>query len=151
MALAFSRVSKRVSVRAASSNGATPAAAAARPVKKPAAAAAPAAAQQFTNINRFVVPKEVQPLFLANWREREQDMQQHSGFVDFELKQDGDNFVISSSWASIPEWEAWSLSPECRRSHLPSGIFQWVPGKGEGFPEDFVPFVEYDAPVNAKY
>jgi heme-degrading monooxygenase HmoA len=42
------------------------------------------------------VPKEVQPLFLANWREREQDMQQHPGFVDFELKQDGDNFVISS-------------------------------------------------------
>jgi hypothetical protein len=33
------------------------------------------------------------------------------------------------------------LSPECRRSHLPAGIFQWVPGKGEGFPEDFVPFV----------
>jgi hypothetical protein len=33
------------------------------------------------------------------------------------------------------------LSEECRRSHLPWGVYQWVPGKGEGFPEDFVPFV----------
>lgn len=49
---------------------------------------------------RFVVPKEVQPLFLANWREREQDMQRHPGFVDFELKQDGDSFVISSRCAN---------------------------------------------------
>lgn len=56
-----------------------------------------------------------------------------------------------SSWASIPEWEAWSLSAECRRSHLPWGVWQTVPKKGEGFPEDFVPFVNYDEPVNAKY
>jgi hypothetical protein len=48
---------------------------------------------------------------------------------------------LRCSWASIPEWEAWSLSAECRRSHLPGGLYQWVPGKGEGFPEDFVPFV----------
>lgn len=45
------------------------------------------------------------------------------------------------SWASIPEWEAWNLSEQCRRSHLPWGVYQWVPGKGEGFPEDFVPFL----------
>jgi hypothetical protein len=45
---------------------------------------------------RFVVPEEVQPTFVASWREREQDMQQHSGFVDFKLEQDGDKFVVSS-------------------------------------------------------
>lgn len=45
---------------------------------------------------RFVVPKEVQPLFLASWREREQDMQQQRGFLDFKLEQDGDKFVVSS-------------------------------------------------------
>lgn len=48
------------------------------------------------NMCRFVVPEEVQPTFVASWREREQDMQQHSGFVDFKLEQDGDKFVVSS-------------------------------------------------------
>lgn len=148
MALASFRSSHVV--RAAGPNGASPAAAVPRPVEKAKPAAAPAA-QQFRNINKFYVPKEAQLIFVANWREREHDMQQFDGFLDFKLEQDGDKFVASSSWASIPEWEAWSLSPECRRSHLPGGIYQWVPGKGEGFPEDFVPFVEYDAPVNAKY
>lgn len=34
---------------------------------------------------------------------------------------------------------------------LLQGVWQLVPGKGEGFPEDFVPIVNYDAAVNAKY
>lgn len=59
--------------------------------------------------------------------------------------------VLLHSWASIPEWETWSLSPQCRRSHLPLGIWQFVPKKGEGFPEDFVFIQNYDEPVNAKY
>ena len=33
----------------------------------------------------------------------------------------------------------------------PLRVHQIVPKKGEGFPEDFVPFVDYDEPVNAKY
>lgn len=51
---------------------------------------------------RFVVPKEVQSMFLASWREREQDMQRHSGFVDFRLEQDGDKFVVSQRWGARP-------------------------------------------------
>ncbi len=31
------------------------------------------------------------------------------------------------------------------------GVYQLVPGKGEGFPEDFVPFQKMDTFVNAKY
>ncbi len=31
------------------------------------------------------------------------------------------------------------------------GVWQYVPRKGEGFPEDFVFFVGYDEAVNAKY
>eukprot|EP00878_Enallax_costatus_P025414 GHUV01027190.1.p2 GENE.GHUV01027190.1~~GHUV01027190.1.p2 ORF type:complete len:164 (+),score=46.25 GHUV01027190.1:122-613(+) len=128
---------RSVPVRAqAGSNGASPAAAAPRPAKP---AAAPAS-KQFTNTNKFIVPKHLQQAFLSEWRRREQDMQKHAGFVGFNVINDGENFTISSSWASIPEWEAWSLSPECRRSHLPWGIWQYVPKKGEGFPEDFVPF-----------
>ena len=34
---------------------------------------------------------------------------------------------------------------------LLQGVYQYVPGKGEGFPEDFIPFKQMDAMVNAKY
>ncbi|KAF8073066.1 hypothetical protein HT031_000727 [Scenedesmus sp. PABB004] len=143
-----SPASRRPVTRAAGANGASAAAAAAPAPPKPAAAAG---AKPFTNTNRFVVPKHVQPAFLAEWRRREREMQAFAGFTAFNVISDGDSFTVSSSWASIPEWEAWSLSDPCRRSHLPWGIWQLVPAKGEGFPEDFVPFVGYDTPVNAKY
>jgi len=129
-------------------NGRSPAPTASKPAKKP----APNPSETpFTNTNRFIVPKSCRSAFEAEWRQREKDMEKFAGFVDFRLVSDGENFIISSSWASIPDWEAWSLSPVCRRSHLPWGIWQHVPKKGEGFPEDFVPFIGYDEPVNAKY
>ena len=31
------------------------------------------------------------------------------------------------------------------------GVYQFVPDKGAGFPEDFVPFKDLNRPVNAKY
>jgi hypothetical protein len=31
------------------------------------------------------------------------------------------------------------------------GVYQYVPAKGEGFPEDFIPFIKMDNFVNAKY
>eukprot|EP00879_Flechtneria_rotunda_P007091 GHRR01007443.1.p2 GENE.GHRR01007443.1~~GHRR01007443.1.p2 ORF type:complete len:179 (+),score=41.86 GHRR01007443.1:248-784(+) len=149
VACLVTRLSRRV-VAQAGVNGASPAAAApkTRPAKAPAASPANT---PFTNTNRFIVPKHLQQVFTAEWRRREEDMQRHPGFQGLNVIHDGDSFTISSSWASIPDWEAWSLSPECRRSHLPWGIYQWVPKKGEGFPEDFVPFVAFDEPVNAKY
>ena len=34
---------------------------------------------------------------------------------------------------------------------LVQGVYQYVPAKGEGFPEDFIPFKAMDTLVNAKY
>lgn len=116
--------------------------------KAPAAPSGP-----FTNTNRFKVSPSAAADFEAVWREREAAMKAFPGFQGFELKREGDGgkFTASSKWASIPEWEAWSLSEPCRRSHLPLGVWQYVPAKGEGFPEDFVFFVDYKEAVNAKY
>ncbi|GBF90910.1 hypothetical protein Rsub_03765 [Raphidocelis subcapitata] len=119
--------------------------------KKPAPKAPAAPTGPFTNTNRFKVKPEAVALFEEAWREREAAMRAFPGFQGFTLSRDGDNFVAASSWATIPEWEAWSLSEPCRRSHLPLGVWQYVPAKGEGFPEDFVFFLDYDEPVNAKY
>jgi hypothetical protein len=69
--------------------------------------------------DRFKVRPEAVALFEAEWRKREEAMRDFAGFQGFSLTRDGDNFVASSTWATIPEWEAWSLSPVCRRSHLP--------------------------------
>jgi heme-degrading monooxygenase HmoA len=130
---------------------------------KPAAAASTSAPTgPFTNTNRFKVTPKAVPQFEAAWREREAAMRSFSGFQGFSLEKSGagsgssgggggDEYVARQTWASIPEWEAWNLSEPCRRSHLPLGIWQRVPLKGEGFPEDFVPFVDYSEPVNAKY
>lgn len=52
----------------------------------------------------------------------------------------GVDVVMSSMWESIPLWEAWSKSDAGRQQHMPVGVYQYVPKKGEGFPEDFVPF-----------
>ena len=43
-------------------------------------------------------------------------------------------------------------SPMSHKSGLLlQGVYQYVPAKGEGFPEDFIPFKQMDAMVNAKY
>ena len=43
------------------------------------------------------------------------------------------------------------LSVELLLCFLLQGVYQYVPAKGEGFPEDFVPFTKMDHIVNAKY
>jgi hypothetical protein len=63
----------------------------------------------------------------------------------------GCDVTVRTFWDTIASWERWSSSETCRRLHLPSGVYQRVPNKGEGFPEDFLPFRDYDAPVNPKY
>lgn len=37
------------------------------------------------------------------------------------------------------------------RTQLPVGIMQYVPRKGGGFPEDYVPWKDLDEAVNARY
>ncbi len=49
-------------------------------------------------------------------------------------------FVVRSMWGSAKEFETWSASPASRRVGLPQGVYQFVPAKGEGLPEDFLPF-----------
>lgn len=74
---------------------------------------------------RFVVPKETQTLFVKSWRQREQDMQQHNGFVDFQLEQDGDNFVVSqryvrSGWCCITPLQSCSQHSNKRTWAIPA-------------------------------
>jgi heme-degrading monooxygenase HmoA len=66
-------------------------------------------------------------------------------------EEDGVDVAVVTHWSSIPAWEAWSTSEVARRLHLPDGTYQYVPNKGEGFPEDFLPFRDLDAAVSAKY
>jgi heme-degrading monooxygenase HmoA len=133
------------------------AAAAAAPAAAPAAAKAPAAKDPattpYTNVQRFVVSPGSTAAFQAAWREREAAMRQQPGFGGLSLVSDGlsGDTIVSAQWASIVDFERWMTDDACRRSHLPPGVWQYVPRRGEGFPEDFVPFVEYDEPVNAKY
>lgn len=63
----------------------------------------------------------------------------------------GRNVVVRSMWGSVPQWEKWSLSTDAKRVDMPDGVYQYVPAKGEGFPEDYLPFRAYDEAVNAKY
>ena len=50
----------------------------------------------------------------------------------------------------MPEWEAWSVRPP--RTQLPAGCMQYAPRKGEGFPEDYLPWKAMEDVVpNAKY
>jgi heme-degrading monooxygenase HmoA len=63
----------------------------------------------------------------------------------------GVDVVVSSLWESIPAFEAWAKSAAGTQQHMLGGVFQYVPAKGEGFPEAFVPFRDYDEAVNAKY
>lgn len=115
-------------------------------------AAVPSANRPFTNTQRFQVPQECARLFEEEWQRRAADMKNYDGFQGFSINREGaGTYVISSSWSSIPQWEAYNLGPEIRRSHLPYGIYQYVPAKGEGFPEDFVPFVDFIKAVDAKY
>jgi hypothetical protein len=55
-------------------------------------------------------------MFLNTWRQREQDMQQHSGFVDFKLEQEGDKFVVSSRSVCSPRGTATASSAHISRS-----------------------------------
>ena len=67
----------------------------------------------------------------------------------------GVEVIVASCWVDTATYEAWrngrTAAEAGAAQHLPSGIYQYVPRRGEGFPEDFVPFRDYDEPVSAKY
>ena len=70
-------------------------------------------------LRSFKVEPRSLELFQSEWLSREAAMSSFPGFQGFKLSQEGEQWVAQSQWASIPEWEAWNLSPVCRRSHLP--------------------------------
>jgi heme-degrading monooxygenase HmoA len=139
---------------AARAAAAAAAAAPAAPAAAAKSAAGPDPTKPFANVQRFVVAPQSLPAFQACWREREAAMRRQPGFGGLSLVSDGlgsGDTVVTARWASAADFERWMLDDACRRSHLPPGVWQYVPRRGEGFPEDFVPFVNYDEPVNAKY
>ncbi|GMH35096.1 hypothetical protein BSKO_02964 [Bryopsis sp. KO-2023] len=107
--------------------------------------------KEFKNTNRYWVPLDAVEAFEKEWRHRELYMQEMDGFRELTVSREDEDYVVSSVWQSIPEWEKWSLCPVARRSHLPGGIYQYVPDKGAGFPDDFVPFKDLQKAVSAKY
>jgi hypothetical protein len=46
----------------------------------------------------------------------------------------GVDVLVASYWESIPLYEAWRNNSAAITAHLPSGTYQYVPKKGEGFP-----------------
>ncbi|MEW5318061.1 MAG: hypothetical protein WDW38_009314 [Sanguina aurantia] len=107
----------------------------------------------FTNTNRYYVPSHVLLDFMKAIAVREAALLSADGFVGLVVTEDEEAlvFAVSTLWQTIPDFEAWSTSMPARRSHFPRGVLQYVPAKGEGFPEDFVPFRDLSAPVSAKY
>lgn len=65
------------------------------------------------------MPLKLVELFESEWRARELNMQKIDGFKELTVSRDESDYVVSSSWKSIPAWEAWACSNEARRSHLP--------------------------------
>lgn len=109
-------------------------------------------ASGFVNTQRFWVPANVHDDFVRCWILREAEMQRVEGFAGLQVVSEGDGrMTVRSHWSTVPHWERWSTSRVARRHHLPYGIFQYVPKRGEGFPEDFIPFKDLSTPVDAKY
>ncbi len=84
---------------------------------------------------------------------REAAMQHAPGCLGMLVEHRGaEVYEVCSMWLSIPDWEAWSAGKVSRLLTLPTGVLQYAPGKGEGFPEDYVPFKDMAGEVpNAKY
>lgn len=98
--------------------------------------------------------------FLAAVGSRKAALQRTEGFTGLTIQgpagaiettaQDG-TYEVAISFASVAAWEAWSLSRGPSLHQLPMGVWQYVPAKGKGFPEDYLPFKDLSDPVNAKY
>ncbi|KXZ49224.1 hypothetical protein GPECTOR_22g815 [Gonium pectorale] len=107
---------------------------------------------QFVNTNRFWVPADLMFDFVKAVAAREVALVDASGFLGISVRSEELNVMtVSTQWESIPAFEAWSCSADARRHHLPSGVYQYVPRRGEGFPEDYIPFKDLNEAVNAKY
>ncbi|KAG2495085.1 hypothetical protein HYH03_006696 [Edaphochlamys debaryana] len=110
------------------------------------------AAGQFVNTNRFYVRPELMYDFVKAVAARELSLVEAQGFLNIAVRNEpGNVMVVATHWESIPAFEAWSNSAGRTRHHYPSGVMQYVPKRGEGFPEDYIPFKDLTEPVNAKY
>ncbi|GLC36881.1 hypothetical protein PLESTB_000182700 [Pleodorina starrii] len=104
---------------------------------------APSAEGQFVACNRFWVPAELMYDFVKAVAAREVALVEARGFLGIAVRSE-QQFVmaVSTQWESLAVYEEWARSDEARRHHYPGGVYQFAPRRGEGFPEDYLPFRE---------
>ncbi len=106
----------------------------------------------FTNTNRYHVPDALLFEFIKSWAVREASLREADGFLGLTTSIEGPGVVVVRSlWQSVPQWERWSTTSARKMHNLPEGVAQYAPSRGEGFPEDFLPFKDLEEVPNAKY
>ena len=76
----------------------------------------------FIAMNRFKVFKNATEAFEAVWRNRDSQLNEMEGFMEFHLLRgpEAEDYVLYSShttWATRAHFEAWTKSEQFRRSH----------------------------------
>lgn len=76
----------------------------------------------FIAMNRFQVLKDAAEEFEAVWRNRDSQLHEMPGFLEFHMLRgpERDDHVLYSShtvWATKADFEAWTTSEQFRRSH----------------------------------
>ncbi|EFJ49730.1 hypothetical protein VOLCADRAFT_89483 [Volvox carteri f. nagariensis] len=93
------------------------------------------------NTNRFWVPADVMYDFVKAVAAREAVLVEARGFLAISVLSEEHNvMVVSTQWDSPTSFESWSRSAAARRHHYPAGVYQFAPRRGEGVPEDYLPF-----------
>ncbi|GLI62031.1 hypothetical protein VaNZ11_004608 [Volvox africanus] len=107
---------------------------------------------QLINTNRFWVPADVLFDFVKAVAAREVALVEAKGFLDISVHSEEHNvMVVSTHWNSPAAFEAWSRSAAASRHHYPAGVYQYAPRRGEGVPEDYLPFKDVGDPARAKH
>ncbi|GIM03189.1 hypothetical protein Vretimale_7994 [Volvox reticuliferus] len=106
---------------------------------------------QFTNINRFWVPADILFDFVKAVAAREVALVEAKGFLNISVRSEEHNvMVVSTQWDSLAAFETWSRSAAACRHHYPAGVYQYAPRRGEGIPEDYLPFKDVGDTAGAK-
>ena len=111
----------------------------------------------FSNTNKFSVEDRDLLEFMRSISIRSEALSSASihGFMGLTVRPDSERrgvYEITTNWETVGSWEAWSRSRESRKLEpLPLGVLQFVPARGEGFPEDNVGFKDLTSHVDAKY
>jgi heme-degrading monooxygenase HmoA len=108
--------------------------------------APPAELVGHTSSNRYLVPPHATFDFLAAIVARGAALEGAPGFLAIQVAAEPQRegaFRVSTLWESPAACSAWAASGTARRSHdLPDAVRQFAPARGEGVPEDHMPFVQ---------